>query len=363
MMAPLTGVAIRGIVSAVPPTVARTADYTVLGEAERAKFAAGTGIEQRRVAAPGQCASDLCEAAANELLDELGWDRAGIGALVMITQTGDHPVPATAIVLQHRLGLAKSCAAFDVNLGCSSYPYGLAILGSMMRTLGIRRALLLVGDVSTRLCSYNDKSSWPLFGDAGSATALELDDAAAPIHVDLNSDGAGKDAIIVEAGGLAARSPATPDGFVDTELAPGIVRNRSNLVLRGADIFSFAIGAVPPSIRRVLDAAGWTLDEVEHVVLHQANKMINDFIRKKVGWLADKEINTIRDYGNTSSVSIPLTLSAGSARLAQGGRVLLSGFGVGLSWASATVVLQPGTVLRLIESDHIALSDADADAD
>ncbi|MFK3738287.1 3-oxoacyl-ACP synthase III family protein [Massilia sp. TN1-12] len=352
MMAPLTGVAIRGIVSAVPTTVARTADYTVLSEAERAKFAAGTGIEQRRVAAPGQCASDLCQAAAEDLLAQLGWERDGIGALVMITQTGDHPVPATAIVLQQRLGLPKSCAAFDVNLGCSSYPYGLAILGAMMRTLGIRRALLLIGDVSTRLCSYNDKSSWPLFGDAGSATALELDDGAAPIHFDLNSDGAGKDAIIVEAGGLAARNPAVPEGFVDTEVAPGIVRNRSNLVLRGADIFSFAIGAVPPSIRRVLDAAGWTLDDVEHVVLHQANKMINDFIRKKVGWPAEREINTIRDYGNTSSVSIPLTLCAGAERLAAGGKVMLSGFGVGLSWASATVELQPGTVLRLIDSDH-----------
>jgi 3-oxoacyl-[acyl-carrier-protein] synthase-3 len=209
-IAPLTGVALRGICTAVPSGVARTADYTLLTEAERAKFAAGTGIEQRRVAAAGQYTSDLCIAAAGELLARLDWDKASVQALVMITQTGDHPVPATAIIVQHKLGLPTSCAAFDINLGCSSYPYGLAVLGSMMRTLGLRRALLLVGDVSTRLCSYNDKSSWPLFGDAGSATALELDAAAAPIHFDLNSDGAGKDAIIVEAGGLASRKPARP---------------------------------------------------------------------------------------------------------------------------------------------------------
>jgi 3-oxoacyl-[acyl-carrier-protein] synthase-3 len=353
MMAPLTGVAIRGISTAVPTGVARTADYTPLTEAERAKFAAGTGIEQRRVAAPAQCSSDLCMAAAEDLLARLAWDRSTVQALVMITQTGDHPVPATAIIIQHKLGLPKSCAAFDINLGCSSYPYGLAVLGSMMRTLGLRRAVLLVGDVSTRLCSYNDKSSWPLFGDAGSATALELDDTAAPIHFDLNSDGGGKDAIIVEAGGLASRRPATPAGFTETELAPGIARHASNLQLKGADIFSFAISAVPPSIRRVLDRAGWELDSVEHVVLHQANKMINDFIRKKVGYPADKEINTLKDYGNTSSVSIPLTLCAGAERLRQGGRVLLSGFGVGLSWASATVVLQPDTPLHLFDSDHV----------
>jgi 3-oxoacyl-[acyl-carrier-protein] synthase-3 len=351
--APLTGVALRGICTAVPSGVARTADYTLLTEAERAKFAAGTGIEQRRVAAPGQFTSDLCIAAAEELLARLDWDRASVQALVMITQTGDHPVPATAIIVQHKLGLPTGCAAFDINLGCSSYPYGLAVLGSMMRTLGLRRALLLVGDVSTRLCSYNDKSSWPLFGDAGSATALELDEGAAPIHFDLNSDGAGKDAIIVEAGGLASRKPATADGFAEVELAPGIARHPSHLQLKGADIFSFAIGAVPPSIRRVLERAGWELDSVDHVVLHQANKMINDFIRKKVGYPAEKAIGTLKDYGNTSSVSIPLTLCASAPALADGGRVLLCGFGVGLSWASATLVLAAGTVLHLFDSDHV----------
>lgn len=353
MMGPLTGIALRGIVTAVPPAVSRTADYTPLTEAERAKFAAGTGIEERRVAAAGQCASDLCIAAAEELLARLAWDKSSVQALVMITQTGDHPVPATAIIVQHKLGLPTSCAAFDINLGCSSYPYGLAVLGSMMRTLGLRRAVLLVGDVSTRLCSYNDKSSWPLFGDAGSATALEVDDAAAPMHFDLNSDGSGKDAIIVEAGGLAARNPAGADTFAETELAPGIARHASNLQLKGADIFSFAISAVPPSIRRVLDRAGWELDSIDHVVLHQANKMINDFIRKKLGYPADKALSTLKDYGNTSSVSIPLTLCAGANRLQAGGRVLLSGFGVGLSWASATLVLAPDMVLHLFDSGHV----------
>jgi 3-oxoacyl-[acyl-carrier-protein] synthase-3 len=353
MNAPLTGVAIRGISTAVPTRIARTADYTLLTEKEREKFAVGTGIEERRLAADGQCSSDLCIAAAQDVLARLGWDTSDVQALVMITQTGDHPVPATSIVVQHKLGLPKSCAAFDINLGCSSYPYGLAILGSMMRTLGLKRALLLVGDVSSRLCSYNDKSSWPLFGDAGSATALELDEQAEPIYCDLNSDGGGKDAIIVQAGGLASRSPAGQDSFAEVEIAPGIARNAANLQLKGADIFSFAISAVPPSIRRVLDAAGWEVGGVDYFVLHQANKMINDFIRKKVGYAVENEITTLKQYGNTSSVSIPLTLCAGAEQLAQGGRVLLCGFGVGLSWASATVVLPAGTVLNLFETDNV----------
>lgn len=349
----LSGVAIRGIVTTVPKNVAKVADYTVLSEAEREKFTLGTGIEERHIVVGKQITSDLCMAAAEDLLGRLGWEKSSVQALVMITQTGDHPVPATAIIVQHKLGLPKTCAAFDINLGCSSYPYGLAVLGSFMRTLGIARSLLMVGDVSSRLCAYNDKSAWPLFGDAGSATALELDDCAADMHFDLNSDGAGKDAIIIASGGLASRNPPTPEHFNEVELSPGVMRNSLNLQLKGADIFSFAIGAVPASIKRCFAAAGWTVQGVDYVVLHQANKMINDFIRKKVGYTEAQALTSLRHYGNTSSVSIPLTLSAESEKLTGGARVMLSGFGVGLSWASCNVTLQPGTVLNLFETDDV----------
>ena len=353
MMKPLSGVAIRGISTAVPKNIAKVADYTVLSEAERTKFSVGTGIEERHIAVGNQCSSDLCLAAAADLLEKLNWDKSSVQALVMITQTGDHPVPATSIIIQNKLGLPKSCAAFDINLGCSSYPYGLAVLGSFMRTLGVERALLLVGDVSSRLCSYNDKSAWPLFGDAGSATALELDASAGPIHFDLNSDGAGKDAIIVATGGLASKNPPTADSFTDVEISAGVTRNGLNLQLKGADIFSFAISSVPASIKRCLTAAEWDVHDVDYFVLHQANKMINDFIRKKIGNDEATALSTLRHYGNTSSVSIPLTLSSASAQLSNGGKVLLSGFGVGLSWASCTVTLKEGIVLNLFESDDV----------
>lgn len=352
-MQPLEGIAVRGIFGAVPTHVASSIDYTPLTEAERAKFAAGTGIEERRIVVAGQCASDLCHAAADALLARLGWDRGSVEALVMITQTGDHPVPATSIGLQHKLGLPSACAAFDINLGCSSYPYGLAVVGGFMRSLGLKRALLLVGDVTSRLCSYNDKSAWPLFGDAGTATALERDDAAAPMHFDLRSDGAGKDAIIVPAGGLASRHPAGKDSFVERELAPGIARHDSHMVLKGADIFSFAIREVPASIRRCAALSGWAPHEVDHVVLHQANKMINDFIRKKTGYSERAELSTLRRFGNTSSASIPLTLAVHDEQLSGGARLLLSGFGVGLSWASASLQLQAGTMLGLVETDTV----------
>lgn len=352
-MMPLRGIEIRGISTAVPNNIARTADYTILSEKEREKFAQGTGIEQRHIVVGTQCSSDLCIAAAEDLLAKLDWPKSTVNALVMITQTGDHPVPATSIIIQHKLGLEKGCAAFDINLGCSSYPYGLAVLGSFMATLGIKRALLLVGDVSSRLCSYNDKSAWPLFGDAGSATALELDEHADPMHFDLNSDGSGKDAIIIASGGLASKNPPSADSFAEVEIASGINRNSLNLQLKGADIFSFAISAVPNSVKRCLVAADRTVEGVDYFVLHQANKMINDFIRKKVGYVAEQELSTLKNYGNTSSVSIPLTLCSASAQLAKGGKLLLSGFGVGLSWASCTLTLKEGTILNLFETDHV----------
>ena len=320
-------------------------------EAER--FSKNTGIRERRIVGDAQCASDLCAFAAQDLLAKLGWERADVGALIMITQTGDHPVPATSILLQHRLGLPNTCIAFDVNLGCSSFPYGLMIVGSLMKTAGIGRALLVIGDVSSKVCHVEDKSSWPLFGDAGSATALELDDAAAPMHFDLMTDGKGAQAIIIPGGGPASRHPVTAENLVPQPDKNGMPRHAANLQLRGADIFSFAISKVPSSINRALEAAGWTPESVDRYVLHQANKMINDTIRKKIGAPEDHLPTSLEHFGNTSSVSVPLTICHTRDSWTFPCRALFAGFGVGLSWGAATAVLPEGTVLSWIETDDV----------
>jgi 3-oxoacyl-[acyl-carrier-protein] synthase-3 len=354
MTQPVPGVAIRAIASAVPARVARTADYGYLSPEERARFEKATGIAERHIVEAGQCASDLCIAAALHALEHLGWEPATVGALVLITQTPDQPVPATSIGIQHKLGLSQKCMAFDVNLGCSSYPYGLAIISSLMRTLGIARSMLLIGDVSSLTCAEHDKSAWPLFGDAGSATALELDEHAPPMFFDLMSDGAGKDAIIIPRGGLASRRPAG-DGPVEHETdRDGVTRRPDQLILRGADIFSFAISKVPTSIQRVLGDASIPTDEVNFLVLHQANKMINDTIARKTGFAAERLLSSLDRYGNTSSASIPVTLCTNAqAFLSKPNNVLLCGFGVGLSWGSVLVSLAPGVVVPGIESDHV----------
>jgi 3-oxoacyl-[acyl-carrier-protein] synthase-3 len=333
--------------------VARTADYVYLKPEERQRFQKATGIAERRIVAAGQCASDLCLAAAKAALTRLDWDPASVGALILVTQTGDQPVPATSIVLQDKLGLQRSCAAFDINLGCSSYPYGLAVAGSMMRTLGIARTLLLIGDVSSRVCAEHDKSAWPLFGDAGSATALELDENAPPIHVDLNSDGAGRDAIIIPGGGLASRQPPVDGRIAVTTGSDGVRREADNLVLRGADIFSFAISRVPDSIQRVIAASGRAARDFDFLLLHQANRMINNTVARKLGFAANRVPTSIEHYGNTSSASIPVTMCANAALFETPRWVVASGFGVGLSWASATFRLPAASVLSCIDTDDV----------
>ncbi|HEY4375187.1 MAG TPA: ketoacyl-ACP synthase III [Burkholderiales bacterium] len=352
-MAEVSGVAIRGIATAVPRTVARIADYPHMTAEEAERFSKSTGIRERRIVTGGQCASDLCQAAATDLLGRLAWPSEEIGALIMITQTGDHPVPATAILLQHRLGLPNTCIAFDVNLGCSSYPYGLMIVGSLMKTAGIKRALLVIGDVSSKVCNVEDKSSWPLFGDAGSATALELDESAAPMHFDLMTDGRGSQAIIIPGGGPASRHPVSAESLVPQPDKNGLPRNMANLQLRGADIFSFAISKVPPSITRALQSAQWAPESVDQYVLHQANKMINDTIRKKIGAPEGHLPSSLEHFGNTSSVSIPLTICHTRASWSFPCRALFAGFGVGLSWGAATAVLPAGTVLSWVETDDV----------
>ncbi len=351
-MSTIAGIAVRGIAAAVPTKVALTEDYEFLKPEERLRLQKATGIAAHRMSPAEQCTSDLCAAAAHRVIEYLCWQRESIGALILITQTPDQPIPATAITLQNKLGLPQACAAFDVNLGCSAYPYGLAIISSLMKTLNIPRALLLMGDLS-RVCAIGDKSAWPLFGDAGTATALELDNDATPMYVDLMSDGSGKDAIIIPSGGLASRKP-TGNGPITEEIgADGIARRPDNLLLRGADIFSFAISKVPPSISRVLEMGGQSAAEIDFLVLHQANKMINDTITKKAGFSPEKALSTLAQYGNTSSASIPLTLCAHPDQFSVDRLVTVCGFGVGLSWGSATLKIPAHAVLPVIETDAV----------
>jgi 3-oxoacyl-[acyl-carrier-protein] synthase III len=233
--------------------------------------------------------------------------------------------------------------AFDMNLGCSGYVYGLSVISSIMASGGIKKALLLAGDVSTLNANYRDKSAYPLFGDAGTATALELDSNAEPMFFNLNSDGSGHKAIYVPHGGM--RRFVDKDSFEEELIADGIYRTGIQIALNGLEVFNFSLREVAPNVRSLLESQGKTIDDVDYFVFHQANRLMNETIRKKLKIEPEKFPYSIGKYGNTSSASIPLTILHCLNKEISNGKtnLLLSGFGVGLSWGS--VLLQTNNVV------------------
>ncbi len=331
----ISGVRLAGIAAVVPGAPREVA----AGEAggELAKIIANTGVKRRHIVAAETCTSDLCAAAAERLLASLGWERTSIDLLVFVTQTPDYVLPATALVLHDRLGLAKTCAAFDVNLGCSGYVYALSIAAAHLRSGAAKRALLLVGDTISKVASPEDRSVAHLFGDAGTATALELADAAAPMHFVTGSDGGGAAHLQIPAGMF--RTPSSEATRATRARDGGNVRSDEHLCMNGAEIFNFTIREVPAMLESVLRAAGWSATEVDAFVLHQANRFMLDYLTKRMKLPSEKVVLALEEFGNTSSASIPLAICARlGPRLGQApARVALAGFGVGFSWAAVAL--------------------------
>jgi len=332
-LATLHRVRIAGVASAVPKERVSNLDYAVVSDEHREKIIKYTGIRYRRWAPQPACCSDYCQAAAERLLGELGWSPNDVQAVIFVSQTPDYPFPATAQILQDRMGLPKSCLAFDINLGCSGYPYGLYALGSLLQAGGIRRGLLLAGDVS-KMHGDSDPTSAMLFGHAATATAMEFSDDAKPIFFEFGSDGSGYKVIYVPDGG--SRNPVAAGSFQKAALEGGGGRSATDVVLDAAEIINFSMREVSASIKRLLEFAGRSVAEVDAYIFHQANQFINSQVARKIGIKADKAPTTLYDFGNTSSATIALTITAAMRdRIAAGSqKIVMSGFGVGLSWAS-----------------------------
>jgi 3-oxoacyl-[acyl-carrier-protein] synthase-3 len=332
-LATLRQVRIAGIASAVPKEIVSNSDYMVLPEEQREKIIKYTGIRFRRWAPRELTCSDLCAAAVQKLLPELGWSLEDIDAVIFVSQTPDYPFPATAQILQDSLGLPKSCLAFDINLGCSGYTYGLYALGALLEAGGIRRGLLLAGDVS-KMHGDSDPASAVLFGHAATATAMEFSQDTKPIYFEFGSDGGGHQVIYVPAGG--SRSPVDVSSFQKAELKGGGSRSATDVVLDAAEIINFSMREVPMSVKRLLEHAGHTAAEIDAYVFHQANQFINSQVARKIGIKAEQAPSSLYDFGNTSSATIPLTITTKLRdRIAAAPlKVVMSGFGVGLSWAS-----------------------------
>lgn len=328
------GARIAGVVSALPPKV--VGNDAFLGQfgdgvAEVAKM---TGVQSRHVAERGVATSDLCFAAGRRLIERLGWEPESIDGIIFISQSPDYPLPATACLLQQRLGMRTTTVAFDVNLGCSAYPYGLWLAMSLIQTGSMDRVLIAVGDINTRANDPTDRSVAMLFGDAGCMTALEAGDPERDVaHFLLGTDGRGGDNLIVPASRHRDRT-------ADARFAG---RNLDMVYMDGAEIFNFTLKAVPPLVRETIEIAGVPQEEYDSFLFHQANTFMLNHLAKKAKLPKDRVPINMDRYGNTSSATIPLLMTTDVAEsLATGRRrVGMFGFGVGYSWGSASLEVGP----------------------
>ena len=326
-------ISLKGVASCVPAFSEDNSGLQIFNNEDSSKFCTSTGIYHRRIVSDGVTTSDLCSHAARKLLSELQWDESSIGCLIFVTQTPDYILPATSCILQHRLGLNTDVYAIDISLGCSGWVYGMATISQIMSASGIKRGLLLVGDTISKFCSKDDKSTYPLFGDAGTATALEFSEHE-EFKIHTATDGSGYEAIIIPDGGY--RNPVTEQSLDKYEVEENINRNNLELNLNGMDVFSFGISRAPQSINKLLEYSEIEREQIDYYLFHQANLFMNEKIRKKLKLSSEQVPYSLMNFGNTSSASIPITMTTQISEQLRNEKLKLMacGFGVGLSWGS-----------------------------
>jgi len=304
------------------------------------KIMAKTGIATRHIAADGQTAGDLAEAAARRLFASGACTPDNIDFLILCTQAPDYFLPTTACVLQHRLGIPRNTGAIDINLGCSGFVYGLSLAKGLIETGSARSVLLLTADTYSKFIHPLDRSVRTLFGDGAAATLVGAADAGQGGSIGpfvFGTDGRGADKLIVEAGGF--RTPANEATSVETIDHSGNVRTRGHLFMDGGEVMAFSLTEVPKAVQALLDKSGISRDSVDLFVLHQANRFMLEALRKKLKLPEDRVPILMQECGNTVSSTIPLALKSlhEAGRLPQGTRAMLVGFGVGYSWAATHV--------------------------
>jgi 3-oxoacyl-[acyl-carrier-protein] synthase-3 len=343
---------ISAISAAVPKNVVKVSSFAEqFGEEYVSKFMESTGVKEFRKTSENQTASDLCFVAAENILDKKVIAREEIGALIFVTHSTDYRRPATACVLHKRLKLSKDCAAFDINLGCSAFVYGLQSICSLMQNSDIDNALLLVGESLSKMTNPLDKSVCMLFGDAGSAILLEKDTNAAPITGLLKTDGTGYQTIIIPAGGFRNLHAS----YEDIVWEDGNVRNMYNTIMQGDNVFSFTISAVPKTIKEYLAKTETTVDDYDCLAFHQANQFITKMLAKKLKTDIAKLPLCLDRYGNSSAPAIPLVLADtyGNSESNESLNVLMCGFGVGLSWGVCSAHINVADIYPIVETDEI----------
>ena len=337
-------VRVAGLAAGVPKHIIDNNDSAYdSGNYESKDFVETTGVKERRYGR--YPTSDLGFAAASRLLDDLHWEKSEVEALVFVSQNADYIEPATACILQDRLGFSKDCMAMDISLGCSGWVYGMNTVMSLLEGGCIKKAILIAGDAQRHTREDN-----PLFGHAATATALEYRKDYGATYFNLGTDGSGFDAIVIPDGG--SRNQFSENSFDPYEYE-GKSLNRLQLRMNGMDVFSFGISVAPKSVKRLAEYFSFDYSEYDYLVLHQANMKMNQIIQKKLKFEDDKAPSSMYNYGNTSSASIPLTIVTQLKGKIEEKRTrfLCCGFGVGLSWGTVAFETEGIVISELVEVD------------
>lgn len=341
----IKNVAVRGVTGTVPDHAVKTADFDLFTQEEAETFDNTVGIKNRYIGSDDLCTSDLCFDAAERLLAALEWEKESIDVLVFGSVTGDYKTPPTSGILQHRLGLPISTFVLDIPMGCCGSMYAINVAGNLLSAGSVKRALLLVGDTALRMGSLKDKSRVPLFGDSGTAMALEYDPTAEKIVIEFNTLGAGYEALITPHGGF--RHPITAESFIEEDFGNGIIRAPKDTLINGMDVFSFAISRPPISIKKMMEKYELNADNVDFFLIHQANKLIVDRIVKKMKLPLEKVPYDLQEFGNLGGASVPMLMTYNISEELQNRplTLLCSSFGLGLTWGTMILRTQPMVVL------------------
>jgi 3-oxoacyl-[acyl-carrier-protein] synthase III len=314
-----------GVGHYVPERVMTNADFEKILDTTDEWIVSRTGMHERHIARDDEPTSDMGLAAAKMAIERAGCAPESIGCVIVATVTPDYIFPATASVLAAKLGI-KGTAAFDIEIACSGFIYGLTVASSMIRSGVFRRILLVGAEELSSIVNYEDRTTAVLFGDGAGAVVLEASDADSFLSAELGSDGSNPSAMLIPAGGTVTGSLTHAD----------LDARRHQISMRGREVFRFAVTKMIESTNVALERAGIAPSEVTWLIPHQANKRIIDAAAKHLDLPAERVIMNIHKYGNTSAASIPIALSETEAegKLKDGDVVLFVGFGGGLSWGA-----------------------------
>ena len=342
-------VKVTGIAAGVPSHTINnlTLDRRISPNYENADFVATTGVIERRFDNE-LTTSDLCFKAAKQLLSDLNWDPKDVDAIIMVSQTLDFVLPATACIMQDKLGCSKECYAEDIQLGCSGWVYGLSTVAGLLQNGDIKKALLCCGDARGQYIRPGKDD--PLFGHAGTVTALKYEEGNDGLKCHFGTDGSGYEAIIKPQGG--ARYPMSVKSFEEV-VEDGKSYTGFTSRMKGMDVFSFGISTAPKSVKKLAEKYAFDYQDYDYFIFHQANMKMNDMIGKKLKLDKAKVPMCMPYFGNTSSASIPLTVVTqlqGKADV-KPTAFICCGFGVGLSWGTIAFNTENLVISNLVEVD------------